>query len=426
MSNIKKINLAQCTSLVTGNLLGSGIFMLPVLLAPYGSSSILAWVITSVGAVFLALVFAKLSLAVADAEGGPHFFISKAFGKSPGFWAAWGYWVLTWSSNTALIVAATSYLSKIFGDFSGAEVLIIQLVIWAVITIINLSGVRNAAVFELIITVFKLVPIVLIPVVAVFFLKLDNFTQFLPVDGGFTVAQSLKSCMFLILWAFIGVESATVPAKEIKDPKKTIGIATVLGTGIAAIVYIMGAVAIIGVLGNDALISSTAPYADLAKVVFGGSWGKLIAVFAVISCVGAFNGWSLVVARIAHGAAEQGLFPAVFIKTNKANTPINSILISSFCTLCAIFFTLEADMLLQFNVIINIAVTLILFVYLGSVMAYFKIVKIRTLLDNIIGCGAFLFAGFGVYASGYLTITHALLLLGTGIPFYFIMLHKSR
>ena len=414
----KKITLIQCISLVTGNLVGSGIFMLPVLLAVYGSSSIIGWVITSISAICLALVFAKLSIKVPACHGGPQNFIAKAFGDSAAFWVAWGYWVLTWSSNTALIVAATSYLSKVYGGFDAAGTLFVQVAIWAVVTLINIVGVRTAAKFELWITVIKLIPIVLIPTIGLFYLDIDNLLDFMPSDPSIGLVDSIKACVFLTLWAFIGVESATVPAKNVENPSKTIALATIVGTSIAALVYIMGSVSIIGVLGSKKLLLSAAPYADLANVLFGGSWGIVIASFSVISCVGAFNGWSLVVARIAQGAADKGLFPKVFSKENKSGTPVFSILVSAICTLIALLFTLQENMLAQFNVIIDTAVTLILLIYFASVLAFFKIIKQKSITDYLIASIAFAFVLFAVYATGINTLFHALLLLLTGLPFF--------
>ena len=420
----KKITLVQCISLVTGNLIGSGVFMLPVLLAVYGSSSIIGWIITSISAVCLALVFAKLSVKVPQCHGGPQSFIMRSFGKSAGFWSAWGYWVLTWSSNTALIVAATSYLSKIFEGFSTWQTLVVQVTIWSSITIINIIGVRTAAKFELIVTILKLVPIVLIPFIGLFFIDFDNLLEFMPSDSNISIYSSIKACVFLTLWAFIGVESATVPAKNVENPSKTISIATIVGTSVAAIVYILGAISIIGVLGNEKILLSTAPYADLANVLFGGSWGVVIAIFSVISCIGAFNGWSLVVARIAQGAADEGVFPKIFSQENSAGTPVASILISSFCTLIAIFFTLQEDMLAQFNLIIDTAVTLILLIYLVSILSFFRIIKQKSLFDYIISSVSLIFVLFAIYATGVITLLHAVMLLLTGVPVFLFCIKK--
>lgn len=413
----QKMTLSACISLVTGNLVGSGVFMLPAALAVYGSLSIIGWCITAIGATLLALCFAKLSEEVRDSHGGPHTFIQHAFGNEFGFWAAWGYWVLTWSSNTALLVTATSYLTTLTGPLSLSITLALQLAIWGAVTTINLCGVKNAARFEFVLTALKTLPIILIPIVALAVIDINNFYTWQPLASNVSVIDGLQATIFATMWAFIGVESATVPAKEVANPETTIGKATILGTLLAAFIYITGSIATIGVLGVDTLAASSAPYADLATRVFGGSWASIIAACAVVSCVGAFNGWTLVVARIAQSAAEQGLFPEIFAKTNQQQTPVYSILIASFCTLAAIVFTMQEDMLNQFNAIVDIAVTLILLIYLGCVLAYFRLVRPKSAAAWCIGIGAGAFVVFGLYASSWVKIQQALYFLVPGLLF---------
>lgn len=413
----KKMGLMECTALVTGNLVGSGVFMLPAILASYGSSSIISWAITACGATLLALVFSELSKQVTDEVGGPHAFILQAFGKEAGFWAAWGYWVLTWSSNTALLVTAASYLVQITGPLSPLSMLCVQLSIWATVSLVNLSGVENAAKFEACITVLKILPIIVIPMVALAYIDIEHFYSFTPLDTKVSLLEGMQASVFATMWAFIGVESATVPAKEVENPEKTIGQATILGTLLAAVVYIVGSIATIGVLGSSTLTASSAPYAQLASSIFGGTWASIIALCAIISCVGALNGWTLVVARIAQGAADQGLFPALFAKTNAQGTPVNSVLVASLCTLVSIVFTLQDDMLSQFNHIVDIAVTLILFIYFGCVLAYFKLTRGMNRSAYAIGIGAGLFVLFGLYASGVKQVMQAIALLLTGVVF---------
>lgn len=416
-SQSKKIGLMQTTSLVTGNLVGSGVFMLPSLLATYGTVSLLGWALTSMGAVFLALVFSGLSKKIHGCNGGPHLFIQQAFGKDIGFFAAWGYWLLTWASNTALLVAAVSYFVKITGPLSLPMILSIQVGIWALILSINCYGVQSAARFELVITILKLIPIIVIPVFAVRYIDFANFYPILPKTENLNMAGALQGSVFLSLWAFIGVESATVPSTDVADPEKTIGRATILGTSLAAIVYILGSFVAIGVLGHALLLQSSAPYSDLASVAFGGNWGVFVSVCAVISCIGALNGWTMVVARIAQGAAEQGLFPRVFARKNAEETPVASILISSFCTLIALIFTLQENMLSQFNLIIDVAVTIILVIYLFCSAAYFKLACPQRMIEKGIGVGAILFSLFALYSSGLKMVCLAFGLLLSGLPF---------
>lgn len=412
-----KIGLLQTTSLVTGNLIGSGVFMLPSLLAVYGTVSLAGWLATSAGAIFLALVFSALSKEIHGCNGGPHLFIQRAFGDGAGYYAAWGYWLLTWASNTALLVAAMSYLVKITGPLSMTALLSIQVSIWSLVVLINSYGVQSAARFELLTTVLKLIPIIGIPLFACTSMQWRQFLPLFPAAETTTMWSGLQASIFLTLWAFIGVESATVPSKDVFQPEKTIGRATILGTSLAALVYVLGSAVAIGVLGHAALAQSTAPYADLATSVFGGRWGVFVSACAVISCVGAFNGWTMVVARIAEGAAEQGLFAEIFAFKDQRQTPIAALLISSACTLVALLFTLQENMLSQFNAIIDIAVTIILLIYFGCAIAYFVLLKPKSTSERFVGIGAVLFSLFALYASGVKMVSLALLLLVLGTPF---------
>ena len=412
-----KIGLWQTTSLVTGNLVGSGVFMLPALLASYGTISLLGWLITSLGAILLALVYASLSEKIHACNGGPHTFVQAAFGNDAAFFTAWGYWILTWSSNTALLVAAMSYLVKITGPLSTFEMLLLQTGLWVMITLINCYGVQTAARFELGITVLKLIPIIAIPLVAVFYLDFSRFSPLIESSYSGSYFGALQGTVFLTLWAFIGVESATVPSKDVENPARTIGMATILGTSLAALVYVLGSSAAIGVLGNQTLMQSQAPYADLANTVFGGHWGVFVSGCAVISCIGSLNGWTMVVARIAQGAADQGLFLNVFAKKDSTGTPVSGILISSACTFVCILLTLQENMLSQFNVIVEIAVTIILLIYLACCCAYFVICRPKGVMGRCIGVGALMFALFALYSSGVKMVLLAIVLLLTGIPF---------
>jgi basic amino acid/polyamine antiporter, APA family len=422
MSRVQQLNLLQATSLTTGNLVGSGVFMLPASLAIYGSVSILGWVITSIGAIFLALVFAKLSTTTNE-SGGPHVFVKKAFGGEAAFWVAWGYWMLSWISNTAVIVAAVSYLSIVFGGLSLSWIFALEITIWFGITMLNLKGIQAAGWFEVVMTALKLIPLLLIPLVSIFYIKIDNFFPLAPQNIDFSIA--LKSSMFLAIWGFIGLESATVPAKEVKNPKYTIPIATVAGTLISAFVYILGTVTAVGVLGQENLSLSKGPYADLAHSIFGsGNWGHLVAIAAFLCCVGTFNGWTLIVARIAQGAADQQLFPKIFSKTNVNGTPTTSIIISSLCTFPIIIFSVQENMLAQFNFIIDIAITLILFIYAVCALAYFKIAAKYTWISIILGVGSLGFSLFAICSSGLKMIGLALSLLLLGVPFRFM--YKNR
>lgn len=414
----RQLGILQTTSLVTGNLVGSGVFLLPAALAVYGHLTLVAWLLTGLGALMLAWVFAKLSL-IYPCNGGPHQFVTHAFGKKWGYWTAWGYWVLSWISNAALIVAAVSYIAPLLGDLSTFQILALELSILFVITMINIIGIQAAGKFELLMTTLKLIPLVGIPFLGLFFIDW-SLVSFQGIGDGNTGALlGLKNAMFLTIWAFVGVETATVTGGEIKNPNKTIPFATLFGTGLSLIVYVMGCFVMLYLLGAPALSVSKAPYADLAGMVLGGNWTVIIAIAAIICCLGSFNGWTMVVGRIAQGAAQQELFPKIFAKTSSNGTPVASLLISACCTLPMLILSLSSDLTSQFNLIIDVSITLILIIYVSCILAYFKLFhRQKNPFSLFVAIGAFIFAIFSLWAAGFKMILLSMTILIFGLPMY--------
>ena len=410
----RPMGLLQTTSLVTGNLVGSGVFLLPASLAVFGSLTLIAWVLTGLGALMLAWIFAKLSMH-SKQNGGPHNFIVKAYGKEYGYWVAWGYWVLSWISNAALIVAAVSYASTMLGGLSIVQTLIFELSILFGITFINILGLKFAGRFELCMTCLKLVPLVGIPLVGLFYVDWSQLSFSLNESIG--LSTGLKSAMFLTIWGFIGLETATVASGEVSNPQKTIPIATLAGTSLALLVYVLGSFVMFALLGAKTLSSSSAPYADLAGFLFSANWNTFIAISAIICCLGSFNGWTMVVGRIAQGAANEDLFPKMFAQTNNNGTPVFSIVISACCTLPILLLSLGEGLIGQFNMIIDISITLILLVYTACILAFIKLLGSELKLSHcIVVFGSALFVAFSIYASGLKMVLFSLLLLALGWP----------
>src|SRR5207244_9805411 len=267
-----------------------------------GPVSIIAWGFTGLGAMLLALVFARLGRAYPK-TGGPYVYVHKAFGDFMGFWTAWSYWINAWVGNAAIAIAFAGYLVVFWPDASTywvATLLAIALV-W-LLTFANIVGVREAGWIQLVTTVVKFVPLLLIGVVGLFFMHGSNFTPF-TLSHGFD--WGISSAALLTFWAFIGLESATVPAEEVKDPERTIPRATMIGTAATTVVYLVSSIALFGMIASSTLAKSTSPFAEGANAIFGGTWGgKAIAVVAMFSIFGVLNGWILLQGRVPLGAAK--------------------------------------------------------------------------------------------------------------------------
>jgi APA family basic amino acid/polyamine antiporter len=423
---MQRIGFWPLTSLVVGNLLGSGVFLLPATLAQYGSVSILAWSITACGAILLSLIFAELGHKIPK-SGGPYAFVTQAFGTDVGFIIAWGYWILSWISNAALLAGIAGYITLICGNLSTPAVLAIEAGILFMVTAFNMLGIKTAGKGELLITVLKIVPLIVIPLFGIVAIDLNNFPPFNLTENSFY--STLNATAFITLWGFLGLETGTVPGGQVINARKTVPMATIVGTLTAALIYVLGTVVTFGVIPNEELVKSSAPYATAAALIFGGSWGIPVAIMAIITCVGSLNGWTIVVGRIAQSAAGDGLFPEIFSRTNRDGTPHWAIMISSALTLPFVIVSAASDLIEQFNVIIDISVTFILFVYLACILAFFKLFHTSRSWNTYrlsIGLLSLAFVIWALSATKPEMLVYSIMMAATGLPVWLYMISRRR
>ena len=308
-SKTQKIGLLTTTSLVVGNMIGVGIFVLPAVLSNYGSVSLLGWVFTATGALILAKIFSNLSKIISSKSGGPYVYSKAGFGDFIGFLVAWGYWISCWVSNGAIAIAIIGAASFFVPSLATNSVLSVSLglmLIWF-FTWINSRGIRESGKIQLITTIIKILPLIFIIVTGIFFFDINNFPSFnLTGDSDFSAISSVAT---LTLYAFLGIECATIPAGNIKNPDKTIPKATMLGTIIVTILYILGTVILFGILPIDVLQKSPAPFAEAAKIMGGEYGGYFVAVGVIVSGLGVLNGWILITGQISMATAKDNLFP---------------------------------------------------------------------------------------------------------------------
>ncbi len=366
----KKLSFKSVLALVIGSQVGCGIFLLPSNLSSLGSISLLGWLISGIGAILLALVFAQLSIRIAG-EGGPHIYVEKAFGPKAAFFTAWTYWLISWVSSLTLIIAAVGYIAPLVGLSTPSMILSSELAIVTLITAVNIKSPKLAGSFEVFLTLLKCIPLFVIPLVGFFFLKSNHFLPILSQD--LSIFSSLNTASLLTFWGFIGIETATTAAGIIENPTKTIPRAVVLGTSIVAILYFLNSIGIMGLVPPEVLSGCSSPYAEAATILFGGSWGSVMALIAFITCIGTLNAWVLTSGQIASAAAKENLFPPLFGKTNKSGSPYISLLIVLVCTQLLLLLTLTPNILSQLSRIIDLSVTTFLFIYLACALSFLKI-----------------------------------------------------
>lgn len=420
----KKIGFWAVFGIVVGSQVGSGIFMAPVVLAPYGILSFYSYIIAAIGAMALALVFAKLC-SIIPKTGGPHTYVNAAFGPFPAFFTGWCYWVISWVSSLAVVKSCIGYLIPIIGQQTPELTIAMEIFLLLTMTLLNLYGLSVAGVIEFFLTLLKIVPLVILPVIALFFFKMDNIQISESVQQQ-SLISNLGHVTLIVLWGFIGLETGTTTAGSVKNPEKTIPKATAIGTLLVALLYFVNNAAIMGAVPATQLINSTAPYSDVVKNIFGGTWYLIISFIAFLVCLSTLNAWILSSGQVAMGVAQDKLMPKVFGVQNKNGSPYFSILMTFIGGTPLIILTYSNNFAHQMNMIIDFSVTAFLFVYMICVLSYFKILIKRSqmkLKSFVIGAVALLFCSWIIYNTPLNILLMAFAFVLTGIPVY--IWHKA-
>jgi len=426
-SSNKKIGLITSTALVVGNMIGAGIFILPASLSKYGGISLLGWVFTASGALILAKIFSNFSKIIVNKSGGPYLYSKQGFGDFIGFLVAWGYWISTWISNAAIAIAIIGGLSFFFPILQTNSVVAVSIglsMIWF-FTWINSKGMRTTGKIQLITTVLKLLPLVFVIIFGIFFFSLDNFPEFnMTGESNFT---SFSLVAALTLYAFLGLESASIPLENIHNPEKTVPKATMYGTIISTCIYIFSTIVLFGILPTETLQNSPAPFAEAGEIIGGKYTGYFIAIGAIISGMGALNGWILILAQIPMAAAKDEMFPMIFKRKNKKGVPILGLVIGSILSSVVMLMNFSENLVTQFTFIVNLTVLACLVPYL-FVSASYAIVIIQNknhtnsiVKTVLLGLFGFLYSLWAIYGSSAEVVFYGLLLLLLGIPFYVFM-----
>ncbi|WP_370090493.1 amino acid permease [Ekhidna sp.] len=429
----KKLGFWTSSSLVAGNMIGSGIFLLPSVLASYGSVSIFGWVISAFGAASLAFVFIEFSKILPGTSGGPYVYSRKGLGDFAGFLVAWGYWISVWCTNAAITIALIGYLGVFFPVLQTDTTLAVATglgIVWAIVWL-NTRGIREAAVFSLVTTILKITPLLAIGLVGMFYVKLENFTLF--NISGVSDFQAMTATATLTLFAYMGIECATIPSGDIENPERTIPRSTYFGLGVAAVVYILGTTSLMGIIPAEELQYSQAPFSDAAAVMWG-SWAEnLVAFGAVVSTLGALNGWILIQGQIPAAISRDKLFPPIFAKENNNGVPALSIILSSVLISILIVMNYSEGLIKAFQFILLLASMTALMAYLFTSVSYVLVVGANEKLEKgfkrkaTLASIAFLFSIWAIAGSGVEIVYWGFILLIAGIPLYvWMQLKKSN
>ena len=419
----RELGFWMCLALVVGGMIGSGIFLLPANLAPYGLNALIGWAVTIGGSLCLATVFAALARNLPGAEG-PYDYVRTGLGEAPAFFVMWSYWISIWVTTATISVAAVSYLSSLAPQafaVPGASALA-AIAFLLLFVVVACSGAKKSGGVQVVTSFLKLVPLIAAILIAV-----------VVIGGGHAPASfssrpvtlgNVAGTAALTLWAMLGFESATVPAARVRDPQATIPLATLLGTLIAGLIYVAASGAIFLLLPPAIAAKSSAPFADLVARYLGASAGTLTVAFAVISCLGALNGWVLLQGEVPLSLAHRGIFPGWFKALNRRGMPVRAQFVGAAlsCALIAANYTRGLTDLFGFMALLATAATLVLYLVCAiTSLQLMRLGRMRSgglLIVTVVGAvyALWTFYGAGGEATGWGAV-----LLASGIPVYFLM-----
>ena len=425
---VKSLGIAACTAVVVGNMVGSGFYLSPAAVAPYGALAIVMWAIMGAGAICLGLCFARLA-SIAPATGGPYAYTRMAYGDFAGFLIGWGYWISIWASLPVIALAFAGAIIDIFPEMRTRPIAIALTLgsMWLVV-LVNLRGVKEAGIFASVTTYAKLIPFAAIAIIGLIYIEPGNFA------GGFNASGqplfvSAAALAPLTMFAYLGLESATVPAGDVRDAQKTIPRATVLGISTAAILYVLGTAVVMGVVPREDLLTSAAPFTDAARIMWGPIGAGVITAAVIVSAIGALNGWTLLMGQVPMAAAQDKLFPKVFGRVSSRGVPAAGIIVSAvFATVLVLVQASGGQGFSAFyNALVGLATMTAVVPYAFCALAI-ALISVRDKAQGkgqgkahrlgIVEIVGFIFALFVLYGCGAEAVLYGLILMMLGLPVY--------
>src|SRR5271166_5602552 len=432
------LGLTSATGLVIGSIIGTGVFTMPAVLAAAGTSSLIVLAVVGVGAMLLAIMFGQLTKRVPKADGGLYAYARHEFGDFAGYVTAWSYWISSWGGNAAIVASWVFYVDALFSISHPSAMAnwgIALLGLW-VPAVVNLVGVRQMAWFQNITVVLKFLPLLFVGVVGWFFVTKANFGPF-NASGG-SLYSGIGIAAGVALFSFIGVEAAAMTAKRVRNPRKNVLRASVIGTAASALLYVLVTAAVMGLVAHHTLVNTGSPFVNAFDTIFPhSSWaGKFIAAIAVISGIGALNGWTLIVTETSRAIAEDDLFPRPFAWQDAKGTAWFGIVIgTALPSLLMLWRYSTSSGLTVFTYLVDLTVVTVAIPYFMSAIAQLTYLVSRRrrvqgwqlARDLSVAGASVLFSMWVTFASGYQVVYQALVVLLVGLVlFAFLNARRQR
>jgi APA family basic amino acid/polyamine antiporter len=420
--NTKIIGFWQGWSIAVGCAIGSGIFMMPTLLAPYGLIGFGGWLIAGAGSILVALTMSRLVRRIPK-TGGPYVYANEGLGHFAGFVIAWTYWIACITAIAGISIAFVSYLGFFIPAISDSALLSLMaslVLIWLIV-MLNIFSIESSAKFQVVSTLLKLLPLFFMMFLGLVGFDPDNLPEMNPTNAN--PFMLLATVTTLVMWSFVGIETATVPAENFINPEKTIPKVLIAAVLSVLTIYILVSIAIAAIVPAEELINSSAPFALAATKILGFSGGVLIAFGALISTLGSLNANTLTAGNITFAAARDKLLPSKFLTLSDAGTPIFSFILAGSFVSFLLMLNYTKGLINAFIFFAMLSTLSTLIAYLFCAMAELKFLKNDDPSKQkntaiFLTFGTFLYAFFAIWGAGMEIVFYSFMLILVGMPMY--------
>lgn len=423
MANNSKMSVTQLTLLTALNMMGSGIIMLPTKLAQVGTFSIVSWLVTATGSTALAYAFAKCGMLSRN-KAGMGGYAEYAFGKSGSFMANYTYCVSLLIANIAIAISAVGYGIALFDiHLSPVETCLATIAVLWICTVLNFKGASITGALSSFTAWGVILPVGFLSFFGWYWFSPDLYIASWNPHH-IPTFDAVSSSIAMTLWAFLGLESACANAEAVENPEKNVPKAVMCAALGVAVIYILSTNVAAGIVNNEALVNSTAPFGLVFSTIFDGTIGKIVMAMMVLSCSGSLLSWQFTIARVFKASADDGYFPHWFSKVTKDDAPIVGMLIIVCTQTLMALMTISPSLYKQFNTLVNLAVVTNIMPYILSMAAVFVMVKVEhvnphqaTFIKTMAFIGA-LYSFYALYASGFSAMTYGSLVTFAGWTLY--------
>jgi putrescine:ornithine antiporter len=416
----KKMSVVQLTFIVTVNMMGSGIIMLPTNMAQVGAISLLSWLVTAIGSMAIAYGFAQAGI-FNQRPGGMAAYAEDAYGKAGYFQVFFLYFLSLAIANVAVASSALGYLTPFFPWLTSTPIVSCISVIgllWLT-TVANFGGPKLTGRIGAVTVWGVILPVGFISFGGWIWFSGETFAAAWNPKG-LGLFEGMGSSISLTLWAFLGMESASQNASAVENPKRDVPLACLFGTLGAAVIYILSTTVIQGIVPNEELAKSTGPFGLAFAQMFNPTVGSIVMALAAMACVGSLLGWQFTLAQTAKDAADSRMFPAVFGKASSLGAPIAGMVIMGVVQSLMALSTISPNLSEQFAALVNLAVVTNVVPYIIALSALAVIMRKAGVPGGVytrnvvIGVVAIVYSVYALYTSGKDAVMGGMLVMGLG------------